>query len=118
MGGTSSTGRGVLVQGIMFPNLGNVHSGWVEISLKRFRKEGRENTWKTLDLLFGTFHRDSFENIESHTNYTVFVTALEKLGKARDVESVRTEFKTVLKEALQCLLPEPVFKTMVRTKLD
>lgn len=105
---------GVLVQGIMFPNLDNLHSGWAEISLKRFRKEGREDTWHTLYSLFGTFHRDSFSKIESHKNYTVFVTALEKLGKTQDVESVRTEFKTVLKEALKCLLPEPVFKTMVK----
>jgi hypothetical protein len=110
---------GMLVQGIMFPNLGNTSAvGWAEISRKRFRKEGRENTWHTLYLLFETFHNDSFESIESHNNYQTFVSALENLIELRDrdVKSVRTEFKTVLKEVLKCLLPEPVFKTMVQER--
>jgi len=109
---------GMLVQGIMFPNLDNCKRDWAEISQKRFREEGRENTWNTLYLLFKTFHNDSFESIGSHKNYQTFVSALENLIglRDRDVKYVRTEFKTVLKEALKCLLPEPVYKTMVQER--
>jgi len=35
---------GVLVQGIMFPKLANVHSEWKKNSRTRFQTEGRENT--------------------------------------------------------------------------
>jgi hypothetical protein len=108
---------GMLVQGIMFPNLDNCKRDWADISRKRFRNEGRENTWKTLYLLFQTFHRQSFESIESHNNYQTFVSALENLIELRDgdLKSVRTEFKTVLKEVLKCLLPGgSVYRTMVQ----
>jgi hypothetical protein len=105
---------GVLVQRIMHPDR-NINSNWVQSSQYIFEKEGRENTWNFLYLLFRTFHKDSFENIESHKNYSAFVTALKKLEKARGIESVRTEFKTVLKEVLRCLLPSAEFKTMVKT---
>ena len=105
---------GVLVQRIMHPDR-NINSNWRESSRSIFEKEGREETWDFLYLLFRTFHRDSFENIESHKNYSAFVTALKNLEKAQDIESVRTEFKTVLKEVLRCLLPSAEFKTMVKT---
>lgn len=107
---------GMLVQGIMFPNLDNCKRDWADISRQRFINEGREDTWKTLYFLFETFHNDSFKNIESHKNYQTFVSALENLIELRDVKPVRTQFKTVLKEALKCLLPEPVFRTMVQVQ--
>lgn len=108
---------GALVQGIMFPNLDLVDSTWVQTSLEYF--SGRKDTWDTLYLLFGTFHKASFQRIGTHANYPAFVSAVDKLREAQDVVSVRMEFKTVLKEALKCLLPEPnaAFRTHVHNKV-
>lgn len=107
---------GALVQGIMFPNLDLVDSTWVQTSLEHF--SDREDTWDTLYFLFKTFHGDSFQLVGTHANYPAFVSAIEKLREAQDAVSVRKDFKTVLKEALKCLLPAPnaAFRTHVHNK--
>ena len=98
---------GTLVQGIMFPNINAIDCDWRRTSRENFQNQGRIEIWEKLDFLFGTFHRDPFLSIETHKNYDNFKNAINKLKEDEDVDSIKEDFKTALKEALQCLIPEP-----------
>ena len=101
---------GTLVQGIMFPNIDAIDRDWRRTSWENFKNhknQGRIEIWKKLIFLFETFHHDPFLSIETHKNYDNFKNAVEKLKEDEDVDSIKKDFKTALKEALKCLILEP-----------
>ena len=98
---------GTLVQGIMFPNIDAIDRDWRRTSWENFKNQGRIEIWKKLIFLFKMFHHDPFLSIETHKNYDNFKNAVEKLKEDEDVDSIKKDFKTALKEALKCLIPEP-----------
>lgn len=98
---------GLFVQCIMFPNINAIDRDWRRTSRENFQNQGRVEIWEQLNNLFGTFHRDPFLSIETHKNYDNFKNAVEKLKEDEDVDSIKKDFKTALKEALKCLIPEP-----------
>lgn len=98
---------GTLVQGIMSPNL-NCRRHWKDISRESKNFRDRLETWEQLNNLFVMFHNpEILSKIENNANYETFVAAINKLKEDEDVDSIKEDFKTALKEALQCLIPEP-----------
>jgi len=97
---------GTLVQGIMSPNL-NCRRHWKDISRESKNFCDRLETWEQLNNLFVIFHTPKIiSKIENHANYETFVAAINKLKEDEDVDSIKEDFKTALKEALKCLIPE------------
>lgn len=100
---------GTLVQRIMSPtpNL-NCRRHWKDISRESRNFRDRLETWEQLNNLFVIFHNhEIISKIENNANYETFVAAINKLKEDEDVDSIKEDFKTALKEALKCLIPEP-----------
>jgi hypothetical protein len=110
---------GKLVQGIMFPNLNIIHWDWKDISRESKNFCDRLETWEQLNNLFVIFHNpEIISKIENHANYETFVAAINKLKEDEDVDSIKDDFKTALKEALKCLIPEPAFYVQHSPKMN
>jgi len=110
---------GLFVQCIMFPNINAIDRDWLRTSRENFQNQGRIEIWEQLNNLFVIFHKDEIIlKIENHANYETFVAAINKLKEDEDVDSIKKDFKTALKEALKCLIPEPAVFVQHNSKMN